>query len=255
MRRTFVVTGSASGIGKASVERLRAEGHRVIGADIRDAEIIADLGTTGGRAELIRRVREMEADGIDGILASAGITGKDRPGEIVSINYFGTTEVIEGLHAHLRKPGARCVVVASAGLLQSSAETARVEQLCLAGDEAAAVEEAQRIGGLPVYPGTKHALTVWARRTAVTPQWAGAGALLNIVAPAQILTPMTEDALNDPELVEILRKNAPRATKALGEAQEVAELIDFLLNCQTGYIVGQVIFIDGGTEAILRADL
>lgn len=255
MSRVFLVTGSASGIGKASAERLLAAGHRVIGADIRDADIIADLGSPDGRTALISAVRELAPDGIDGVLASAGITGKDNPRATAAINYFGTTDVIEGLYDQLRKPGARCVVVSSAGLLQSNAETALLEQLCLQGNEAAAQDEAERIGGLNVYPGTKHALTVWARKLAVSPEWALRGALLNVIAPAQILTPMTEAALKDPELVEILRKNAPRATEAFGTADEVAELVDFLLNCRTGYIVGQVIFIDGGTEAILRAGL
>ena len=43
MTRRYVVTGSASGIGRASVERLRGQGHRVITVDITSADINVDL--------------------------------------------------------------------------------------------------------------------------------------------------------------------------------------------------------------------
>ena len=46
--RTVVVTGSASGMGAATAARLEAAGQRVIGIDLRDAEIIADLGSPDG---------------------------------------------------------------------------------------------------------------------------------------------------------------------------------------------------------------
>lgn len=43
MTRTIVVTGSASGIGQAVVQRLLAQGDRVIGIDLHHAEVTADL--------------------------------------------------------------------------------------------------------------------------------------------------------------------------------------------------------------------
>ena len=48
--RTVAITGSASGIGAATRTRLEAAGAHVIGIDLRDAEVIADLTTAGGRA-------------------------------------------------------------------------------------------------------------------------------------------------------------------------------------------------------------
>jgi NAD(P)-dependent dehydrogenase (short-subunit alcohol dehydrogenase family) len=49
MTCTVVITGSASGIGKATAEILVKNGTCVIGVDLHDAEIIADFGTTDGR--------------------------------------------------------------------------------------------------------------------------------------------------------------------------------------------------------------
>ncbi len=55
--RTYVVTGSASGIGAATAARLQASGHRVVGVDLRDADVIADLATKKGRRTLVDQVR------------------------------------------------------------------------------------------------------------------------------------------------------------------------------------------------------
>jgi NAD(P)-dependent dehydrogenase (short-subunit alcohol dehydrogenase family) len=49
MKRTNVVTGSASGIGLATKEKLETLGHKVIGIDIHDADIVADLSGHEGR--------------------------------------------------------------------------------------------------------------------------------------------------------------------------------------------------------------
>ena len=65
MERFSLVTGSASGIGKAVAAALRARGDRVIGADMRDADIIADLSTDEGRRSLAERAAALAPDGLD----------------------------------------------------------------------------------------------------------------------------------------------------------------------------------------------
>lgn len=49
MSRTYVITGSASGIGAATSALLQDQGHRVVGIDLREADVQADLSTTDGR--------------------------------------------------------------------------------------------------------------------------------------------------------------------------------------------------------------
>ena len=58
--RTVVITGSASGIGRATLRFLEQRGDRVIGVDLHDAEIIADLITPAGRGDDRRRAGPSE---------------------------------------------------------------------------------------------------------------------------------------------------------------------------------------------------
>ena len=78
--RTIVITGSAGGIGAATRARLEKEGHRVIGVDVRDAEVIADLSTPAGRAAMVDAVGAACDGKLDGLVAGAGIMGEDAVG-------------------------------------------------------------------------------------------------------------------------------------------------------------------------------
>lgn len=57
--RTVVITGSASGIGQVTAEKLTALGDRVIGVDLHNAAINADLTADAGRTHMVVRVREL----------------------------------------------------------------------------------------------------------------------------------------------------------------------------------------------------
>ena len=85
----IAVTGSASGIGAAIRARLRRDGAEVIGVDLREAEVVADLST---RRDAARRSRGSNAPRrrLDGVVVCAGVGPHvtDHPA-IVSVNYFG----------------------------------------------------------------------------------------------------------------------------------------------------------------------
>ena len=112
---TFAVTGSASGMGAASAALLRDAGHTVIGVDLHDADIVADLGTDEGRRTAVQEILAA-ADGVlDGVAAIAGVGPNMRDAAaVMSINYFGPVALLEGLHPALVRSGAgRAVVIGS----------------------------------------------------------------------------------------------------------------------------------------------
>ena len=254
----FVVTGAASGIGAATAQLLREQGHRVIGVDRSPTDITADLSTTDGRTEVVRRVEELAPEGIAGFVPCAGVaglTGVD-PRLVVSVNYFGTVDVLTGLRpllARAAENGERPAVV----LLSSNSVTCQpgwasdVAGACVEHDEEKARRLAAAQQAVNVYPATKAALAWWARREGVKPAWIGAGIRVNAVAPGLIATAMTDQLREDPEL-GVFADAYPSAVGRPGRPEEVAATIGFLLSEQASLVVGATLFVDGGTDAIMQ---
>jgi NAD(P)-dependent dehydrogenase (short-subunit alcohol dehydrogenase family) len=255
---TYVVTGSGSGIGAVTAAMLREQGHQVIGVDRSPSDITADLSTPEGRAEVVRRVGELAPHGIAGLVPCAGVaglTGVD-PQLLVSVNYFGTIDVLEGLRpllARAAEHGEHPAVV----LLSSNSVTCQpgwasaVAGACLEHDEAKARRLAAEEQAVNVYPATKAALAWWARREGIKPDWIGAGIRVNAVAPGLIATAMTDQLREDPEL-GVFADAYPSAVGRPGRPEEVAATIGFLLSEQASLVVGATLFVDGGTDAIMH---
>jgi NAD(P)-dependent dehydrogenase (short-subunit alcohol dehydrogenase family) len=244
MSRTILVTGSASGICAATAARLRQAGHKVIGADLRNAEIEIDLATTAGRAALVEQAAKLAPEGLDGVIAGAGVATIENPQLIVAVNYFGALATLEGLRPLLlRSKQPRAVVIASTAVLLAVND--ELVAACLAGDEQAA-KACSLLSGQSVYASSKNALALWLRRAAVQPEWAGAGIMLNGVGPGGVFTPMTVPNF------ATMHQVAPIAVPEHGKPEDIAEVLDFLVNLERSYLLGQVIFVDGGTDAFLR---
>ena len=253
---TYVVTGAASGIGAATKDRLERDGHRVIGIDLHGADIEADLSTPGGRASAVAAVRELAPDGIDGLVPCAGIagyTGTD-PALLVSVNYFGAIALVEGLRDLLGANGSGSVVLLASNSVTCQPGWAADEVLdaLLVGDEYEARALAAAYEAVMLYPVSKYALATWARREGVKPEWAGSGIRVNAIAPGLIATPMT-DALREDPVFGPFADIYPNAIGRPGLPEEVAALIAFLLSSESSLLVGTMILVDGGTDAILNA--
>ena len=98
-----VVTGSASGIGAAVRARLEKNGDRVIGIDLRNAEIEVDPSTPEGREQSIAQALEACGGSLDRLVVAAGLGAHVSDVlKIASVNYFGAVEVLDGLRGAMR---------------------------------------------------------------------------------------------------------------------------------------------------------
>jgi NAD(P)-dependent dehydrogenase (short-subunit alcohol dehydrogenase family) len=270
MDRTCVVTGAASGIGAATAARLKALGARVIACDLHDAEVIADLATSEGRAALVAGVAAASGGRIDAIVANAG----GGPAETsLQLNVFGAVATLEGLRPLLAgSPAPRAVAVSSIASLRPPPP--KLVELCLAGDEAGALTEARRAyragelgrtssglapdaaeAALDLYGAAKRALQLWCRRAAPTPEWAGAGIALNVVALGFYDTPAAAYILSDPPSREAMGRLVPLAGAYPGRPEAAAALLAWCVDPANSQMTGQILFADGGVECLALGGL
>jgi NAD(P)-dependent dehydrogenase (short-subunit alcohol dehydrogenase family) len=247
-----VVTGAASGIGAACCARLRAAGQWVVGIDVQESDIVADLGTPDGRRAAVAAVTEICTGGLRGLVTCAGLAGgPSRAGSLLaSVNYFGTVELLRDLRP-LLGPGAAAVAISSNSTTVQPGIPGELVEAFLAHDEARARTLADEAGSMATYPASKMAVAHWVRREATGTEWAGAGLRLNAIAPGLIDTPMTVAMRAEPETAPMLEL-FPVPVGRPGRPEEIAALVEFLLGPDGAFFCGSVLFCDGGSDALLR---
>jgi NAD(P)-dependent dehydrogenase (short-subunit alcohol dehydrogenase family) len=255
MSRTALVTGAASGIGKTTAELLTERGYRVIGADLHDADITADLTTDEGRQRLVDEATRLSDGSLDAVLAIAGLA--QMIPATVAVNYFGMVGTLTGLRPLLVGSSApRAAGVASMASIHPVDD--ELVSLLTAGDEPAAMARAASLAGTDaenqIYASSKKAFAQWVRRSAPSPDWAGAGIPLNAVAPGVIATPMTQDLLATEEGRQQVMEMVPMPLNGIAEPIVVARLLAWLVSEENTHLCGQVVFVDGGSDAVIRGD-
>jgi NAD(P)-dependent dehydrogenase (short-subunit alcohol dehydrogenase family) len=251
MARTVVITGSASGIGKATATLAEERGWKVIRVDVKEGDVKVDLATPAGRSALVKGVSDLSGGKIDALIACAGVAAYTPL--TLQVNFFGAVATLEGLRPLLAKGDApRAVGVTSfASIMPSDPEL--VETL-LKGDEAAVLALAAHKEPGVYYSSSKAAFARWMRKHSTAPEWVGAGILLNGVAPGMVVTPMTQAFVTDPVVRRSLDPMMPMPIGRDATPDEIGELLFWLSSPANSMMVGQIIFIDGGADATIRGE-
>lgn len=236
MLRRFVVTGAASGIGRATVELLLAHGARVWAVDI-DTDGLGRLSQfhqVGDRlhtstldatsseqwATFATTIRDTW-ETLDGCLLNIG---RNEPGRLDEVP-LGTWR--EGLSHTLDS-----AVLGFRALAPTFTEGASVVFTT-------SIHGLVGFSGFPVYSAAKGALIALVRQLAVD---FAPGMRVNAVAPGAILTPIWDR--RDQAFRDQVAKKVP--LRRIGRPDEAAEAILFLLSDRASYITGQTIVVDGG---------
>ena len=241
--RAAIVTGGASGIGRACVERLLAAGWRVTILDLdaaalhrvraqlgdRAAVRVAGLDVTDEPAAVAAIDDAVAAFGrLDGVVNSAGIAADlhvlDTPVElfrkILDVNLTGTFIVGRAAARAMRQSGGAIVNIASISGLRGSK-------------------------GRAAYGASKGAVVTLTQVMAV--DLAPFGIRVNAVAPGPVDTPLVE-TVHTPEVRRAYRHHVP--LRRYATADEIAAAVCFLLDgSAASYITGEILAVDGGFNA------
>src|SRR5947209_3892988 len=227
--RCAFVTGAASGIGRATAERLQASGAKVAVFDRlpADGDWLAIQGDISSSAEVGSAVRraEDELGKIDILVNSAGVPGasmrtSDLPDDewrqVMEVNADGTFFVCRAVVPGMVERGYGRIVLVSS----------------IAGKEGNPMA--------PAYSASKAA--VIALTKALGKDLAQTGVLVNCVAPAVIETPILKGLT--PEHVDYMVERIP--VGRMGTAEEVAALICWLASDECSFSTGATYDISGG---------
>jgi NAD(P)-dependent dehydrogenase (short-subunit alcohol dehydrogenase family) len=235
-----LVTGAASGIGRACVERLTSDGVVVAAVDL-DRAAMRGLGTLALAADvtdadaLADAVARVEADlgTLDAVVNVAGITGSRAAAEchvtpveewrrVLDVNLTGTFLVCRAVLPGMLARGGGCIVnIASAAGLVA-------------------------FPGRCAYTASKGGVVQLTRSLAA--DYAAHGIRANAICPGMVDTPMTRWRLQDPDLEAAVLAKIPAGRVAT--TGEVAQAVALMVRGELPYMNGAMLVLDGAWTAV-----
>lgn len=257
----YAVTGGSHGIGAKTVELLKKEGHEVINIDLLKGDITADLVTLEGRQKVIDELHALHPEGLDGLILSAAVSGAcGSLTKIISLNYFGAVSVIKGTYDLLEKRHGSCVAVSSNITSQDISRMDIADLLNNNGDDehkirslVSSLDASDLSIGNSIYAASKYALARWVRRHSAS--YAANGVRINAVAPGNVGSAMTATMSHSARAsLNALPIPTRYGQETFMDPKEIALAIVFLASEKACGINGIVMFVDGGTDALLNTE-
>lgn len=241
--RVAVVTGGASGIGRASCARLAADGFTLAVADLDGGGASESAGPSG----FGRSVDVADADAVAGFFAEVVAAF----GRIdVLVNNAGITGSPEAsvLHTTPVEEWDRVMGVNVRGLFLCSraALPVMIEQGSGHVITLASVAGQVAFPGRAAYTTSKGAALMLAKSIAV--DYAAFGIRSNAVCPGMAETPMTQWRLDVPELRAAVESRIPLGRVA--RPDEIADVVALLASDRLSYLTGSALVVDGGFTAL-----
>lgn len=244
--RVAVVTGGASGIGRAAAELFAARGARVVVADLDEAEggaTVAAIAAAGGEAVFAA------TDVTDPAAVTAMVeVALDRYGRLdVALNNAGRPGAYAPLTRQSLDEWQRTLAVNLTSVFLCL--QAEVPAILDAGG-GAIVNTASAAGlmgfaNLPAYVASKHGVVGLTKSVAL--EYARQGVRVNVLCPGNVRTPMLAGFAGDEAALEGMGKMTPIGR--LGTPEEIAEAAVWLCSDAASYVTGHAFAVDGGVLA------
>ncbi|MGB0932581.1 MAG: SDR family NAD(P)-dependent oxidoreductase [Chitinophagales bacterium] len=245
--QSIIITGAASGIGKATALFFAEKGANVVVSDIHvenGNKVVATIEAMGGNAIFVKTNvadnSEVEAliqecvhhfGGLGMMINNAGIGGDLKFFEQITDKDWNQIIAIN-------QTGVFYCMRAALKVMKAQRKGVIINTSSVAG-----LGSAARMGA---YAASKHAVIGMTKTAAV--EYAKYGIRVNAICPTVIKTPMGDSyASSDPKITEMIKHTIPM--KRFGEAEEVAKTIGWLCSEDASFITGHAIRIDGGMMA------